>query len=369
MCVKSCSCVKTRSERLQHTQARFYEAHVHSNSELYITNTHTINPSRLKPCYLYFHILAGMFSSPVSRTTASFLLLSYFTHTLAQSDVLSCANVSCPILNNSAVADCTVAGARYSVIGLVTPSSPSNSSLVWTIGVNQTLLQNASPTTDIIDRAFYLGIDSSSVLTSGTINACSFFFTGSDGGPVFYDPVPGDCVAQTGSGFSGECVDALKRTVGDLSMSDDPTCTSIATALQDDLPPSCALSSSISITAVPLTGDKAPQPITAAQNQSSNCWPTLPKSNDLIPVFSSRIYTSYTNGTSITTFSGTNPVMSLFFGDGDDSPTSELVCLHPIAQNEASIRTTSPNGARESNVSSSWLVALLLVTSASAVLV
>ncbi|KAF2245298.1 hypothetical protein BU26DRAFT_567893 [Trematosphaeria pertusa] len=35
------------------------------------------------------------------------------------------------------------------------------------------------------------------------------------------------------------------------------------------------------VTAIPLTGPNAPEPPSQEQNQSSNCHPTLPKSNDL----------------------------------------------------------------------------------------
>lgn len=83
-------------------------------------------------------------------------------HTSAQTDPLSCANVDCPVLDNTAISNCSVAGASYPVIGLTSIQSLSGSDVEWTIAVNQSKTGDDS----LINRVFYLGIESSNILES-----------------------------------------------------------------------------------------------------------------------------------------------------------------------------------------------------------
>ncbi|KAG9668648.1 hypothetical protein KCU99_g612, partial [Aureobasidium melanogenum] len=63
-------------------------------------------------------------------------------------------------------------------------------------------------------------------------------------------------------------------------------CKNIALGLQDNPPSTCyILSQQSRIEAVALTGPDAQQAITSSENSTSNCWPTLPKTNDLTKVF------------------------------------------------------------------------------------
>ncbi|THV84005.1 hypothetical protein D6D17_01835 [Aureobasidium pullulans] len=281
-----------------------------------------------------------MSSSRSLRTRAGVLaLLLQSTQTSTQSGLLSCANVDCPILDNTAISNCSVAGASYSVIGLTSIQSLSGSNLEWTIAVNQSKTGNDS----LINRAFYLGVESSNFFESQGQSACSFFFTTLDDGPLFYDPmtsVSTDCTSRDGTGFSSQCISDLKSKANDLPTSDTSICNSIAQTLQDDPPSSCSLASGTKVVAVPLTGSPAPEPISAAENETSNCWPTLPKTNQLLPVWTASIYTSIENDTTIRSGTGTTPVMTIFFAEGNNEKSSaELVCLRPVDLNEKSAET------------------------------
>ncbi|THY18095.1 hypothetical protein D6D00_08271 [Aureobasidium pullulans] len=188
-----------------------------------------------------------MSSSRSLRTRAGVLaLLLQSTQTSAQSGLLSCANVDCPILDNTAISNCSVAGASYSVIGLTSIQPLSGSNLEWTIAVNQSKTGNDS----LINRAFYLGVESSNFFESQGQSACSFFFTTLDDGPLFYDPmtsVSTDCTSRDGTGFSSQCISDLKSQANDLATSDTSICKSIAQTLQDDPPSSCSLASESNI--------------------------------------------------------------------------------------------------------------------------
>jgi len=294
-------------------------------------------------------------------STASILaLLLRPTYTSAQSDPLSCANVNCSVLDDTAISNCSVAGTSYPVIGLTSIQTLSGSNVEWTIVFNQSKTGNDS----LINRAFYLGVESSDVLDSQGQSACSFFFTTPDGGPLFYDPmtsVSTDCTSRDGTGFSNQCILDLKSQANKLATSNTAICNSIAQTLQDSPPSSCPLSSSTKVVAVPLTGSSAPKSISAADNQTSNCWPTLPKTNELISVWTASIYASTENDTVVRSGAGTTPVMTIFFAEGNNEKSStELICLRPVDLNEKSVQTMEDgsSGAQGTYGLSHWLVVL-----------
>ncbi|THZ11982.1 hypothetical protein D6C90_10441 [Aureobasidium pullulans] len=166
-----------------------------------------------------------------------FALLLQSTHSSAQSGLLSCANVDCPVLDNTAISYCSVAGASYSAIGLTSIQSLSGSNVERTIGVNQSKTANDS----LINRAFYLGVESSNFFESQGQSACSFVFTTLDDGPLFYDPmtsVSTDDTSRDGTGFSSQCISDLKSQANNLATSDTSICNSIAQTFQDDPPSS-----------------------------------------------------------------------------------------------------------------------------------
>ena len=299
------------------------------------------------------------------------LLFQAICTSAQSSDPLSCANVDCPVLDNTAISNCSVAVASYPVIGLTSIQSLSGSNVEWTIAVNQSKTGNNS----LINRAFYLGVESSNILESQGQSACSFFFTTPDGGPLFYDPmtsVSTDCTSRDGAGFSNQCISDLRSQANNLATSNTAICNSIAQTLQDSPPSSCSLSSGTKVVAVPLTGSSAPKPIPSAANQTSNCWPTLPKTNQLIPVWTASIYASTENDTVVRSGAGTTPVLTIFFAEGNNEKSStELVCLRPVDLNDKSVETMQDgtSGAQSMYGVSHWILVLGLTLSATFVLV
>lgn len=306
-----------------------------------------------------------MTMSRLLYTNLVLVALLQVTYTLAQHEPFSCADVGCPTLAGTAISNCTVAGASYPAIGLASSTSTdSDLELEWTIAVNQ----SKTGVNSLINRAFYLGANSTTMTRLESTSACSFFFTAADNGPLFYDAVndvPTDCISRNGTGFTAQCVADLKRLASDMSKSDSASCVSIANAMQNDIPSTCSISSNARIVAVPITGNNSPKAITALQNSSSTCWPTLPKSNGLVPVYVASVYTSSTNDTTISNAAGTTPVMTISFdNDSSAESTAQLVCLHPVDLNDKSVQTISSNtsGAQASSMVS-WIVMIVLAGS------
>lgn len=162
-----------------------------------------------------------------------------------------------------------------------------------------------------------------------------------------------------------DCMSALDSKLSDLAgehrlnATEADICSSIASSLQDDLPSSCsALTSSsrsstgILVRGVPLTGSQAPSPLSGAQNSSSNCHPTLPKSNDLTRAFAYNITASVHADETMSAIQGETPVWSLFWsksGDDDDTMIEDLavqmVCLKTIDKTTASEETKNDSAA------------------------
>lgn len=97
-----------------------------------------------------------------------------------------------------------------------------------------------------------------------------------------------------------------------------------------------------------LTGQTAPAPPSASQNESSNCHPTLPKSNDLTFVYGyNDTGTIWLNDTQHMFFA-VNLIVTIFWSPDKnvtgalEKPDSQLSCLWPVDMNDESLRTMSP---------------------------
>ena len=108
-----------------------------------------------------------------------------------------------------------------------------------------------------------------------------------------------------------------------------------------------------------LTGPAAPSPPTEAQNSSSKCHPTLPKSNDLTFIYAYNDTGTVRANTTIPMFRGINLAMSVFWspdGDVEDAlsePDAHMSCLWPVDDDGQTKETEVKNGARMLDVSRS----------------
>lgn len=112
-----------------------------------------------------------------------------------------------------------------------------------------------------------------------------------------------------------------------------------------------------------LTGSDAPQPPSQAVNQSSDCHPTLPKSNDLTHVFGyNDTGTLYADSTDYM-LNSINLVLTTFWSpnssvEGDMyAPNPQLTCLWPIEWNDRTVETETPSlGGRVA--AGEWMMAV-----------
>lgn len=102
--------------------------------------------------------------------------------------------------------------------------------------------------------------------------------------------------------------------------------------------------------AADLTGSKAPKPFTDAENSTSNCYPTLPKSNSL-----TRVVSFNTTGTThpaslIKHLYSIVPILTLFLPQNENSstllkqPEARLTCLKGTGLTDAEMATIDKNG-------------------------
>ncbi|KAK6001670.1 hypothetical protein QM012_002160 [Aureobasidium pullulans] len=188
------------------------------------------------------------------------------------------------------------------LIGLLsTKSELANTNLTWIIGkfeLRSTIEGNESTVT----RSFYLGTPSSVNLKSSDLSSkgCAIFVVSKETGAyqVYGQGAPQYTSTATCAGSIGKaCVGDLNIKVKELAQSNADAdesvfCKNIAINFQNESPSSCyILTQRPRIEAVAFTGPNAQQNIKSSGNSTSNCWPTLPKTNDLTKHSTMMLYT------------------------------------------------------------------------------
>ncbi|KAK4162935.1 hypothetical protein QBC43DRAFT_214040 [Cladorrhinum sp. PSN259] len=229
----------------------------------------------------------------------SIVLATVPENTAAQ--ILSCADVECPLVEGSNSATCTVADNTFNAVGVADLST---------------------------DQNFYLGhpVD----FNLGNTSACAVFFSRVSERVRFGDGTQtpqltkGTCQQALGE----SCVSALVKRANEVDLNGvtgtEAICEKLQSEFADNLDSECASFATSNqwagITARALSGSTAPKPITNdVGNSSSNCWPTLPKSNDL------RLVESGDAAAAIT------------------EPRAQLTCVKAIDMSTATNRTAIPN--------------------------
>lgn len=234
----------------------------------------------------------------------------------------------------------------------------------WTLAISPHPAVDGNATRTGVQRSFYLGTPADLDLTIAVYTGCAFFFNRLDGEGFALEPQSGapQYVASSSCAYGlggDQCILDLQTRA--LQLADDVSegqdsgsvCSSIAASLTQSAPPSCdrlvqdgpASAFQYAVHGVPLTGGSAPRPIEAAKNASSNCWPTLPKSNQLTTLYS---YNFTTDDWVYPTFDY-SPVMSLFFQPGSGTTSgglreSSFHCLK-VVDSDSFSEATKTNGS------------------------
>jgi hypothetical protein len=286
---------------------------------------------------------------PSSRKVLYFFALLGLLQSTHGQILQGCAAVDCPNRYEDMLSPtCQVEMTDMRLVGLLsTSSSLLGSDLTWTIGdsgLQTTIVGNERTVT----RSFYIGTPGSVDLTSAelSIQGCAIFVLSPDTGAyqVYDQGAPQYVNAASCAGSMGEtCVNDLTSKVEELtrSTSDQTTktfCKNIADGLREAPPSSCyILNQQPRIEAVALTGSTAPQPITSNGNSTSNCWPTLPKTNDLTKVFE---YDHVANLTEWVSWLGYTPLITVFAsGNATSDVEVDLACMKIIDSDDFSAGT------------------------------
>jgi hypothetical protein len=123
-------------------------------------------------------------------------------------DILSCADVGCPIVEGTTSANCTVADRSFNAVGLTSLDTGGNDrlrGLSWVKAVGAR--DETRNSTRIFDQSFYLGTrDDFDFEETG---ACAIFFTEVAESVRFGDADPRNSQGTCGQALSDECVSAL----------------------------------------------------------------------------------------------------------------------------------------------------------------
>ncbi|KAK0110202.1 hypothetical protein ONS96_001825 [Cadophora gregata f. sp. sojae] len=162
--------------------------------------------------------------------------------------------------------------------------------------------------------------------------------------PACGDILGAQCSLNLGTDLVSSAIELAKEPANQAT-----TCSSIASAVQSNFPSSCTIASP-QVHGFPLTGAGAAEPLSSSENSTSNCHPTILRSNQLTRVASYKISASvYYNETAPATL-GETPVMSLFLmQDGTnlstiESPSVNFQCLFASAMTTVGNNTMTNNG-------------------------
>ncbi|KAF7454431.1 hypothetical protein A1F94_001069 [Pyrenophora tritici-repentis] len=297
----------------------------------------------------------------------------YANHTIG-----SCVEVECPAADpaeakGQVLSGCRVQNQNHRTIGLRTFSTNitenTSQNLTWTVGMTlydgiDAQGRNASGTRTV-EKDYYLGTPANLNLSRSDLpyEGCAFLFrenkvTGptslGNAGPSCSDVV-GDCGPALLTQARGLVANSSMMTAGDGNQTTEQTCTRLAAQFNSSLPGACETFAGQDrwngITGITLTGPSAIYPPSPSANASSNCHPTLPKSNNLSWAAAYNQTGTYYAGSTIQMINGVDLVLTLFWSpDGDvqgalEEPDVDVECLWPIALNQRMLDTQADGGA------------------------
>ncbi|KAI1136075.1 hypothetical protein F5Y05DRAFT_123144 [Hypoxylon sp. FL0543] len=290
------------------------------------------------------------------------------THVRAQDlnqTIVGCVEVECPASSQDTVNDnCTIADTgSFPYIGLTRVATATNDTalagLSWVKGFNITDTSGGRN----FHSSFYLGEPPSLTLNAST-GACAIFMHGVSASLSFGQNET-DATAQgtCSDAMGASCVSALTDQARTRIQSyysgggDAPSIAEACTRLQGDLQhatfDACApvqKGTWSNFTAVALTGDGAPQPISQQRNASSTCWPITPKDDSLTLV------SEYTQpGSDLVADAekaqwAITPVLTVFYpisdGNAPQDVDASLTCVKAMGPARASLGTMN-NGTSD----------------------
>ncbi|OCL05721.1 hypothetical protein AOQ84DRAFT_390683 [Glonium stellatum] len=278
--------------------------------------------------------------------------------------IVGCAEVDCPTTasTNETSADCRVADHTFTAIGLSNFQPPTNISsddFTWTEGIET--YDNLDPSIDfdrIFERNFYLGTPPAFAQSnSSRYGFCALFFTQVTNDVKFDSSPIETAVGTCDEAMTQNCVNSLLEQAVSAAASfanqnSDEACGNLLSNFQNNLSSACPQFATgdnwQGLAVKTLTGPDAPTPLTEAQNATTNCYPTLPKSNLLTRVAAFNTSGTALQNSTVANFYRITPILTLFYptdGDGDavlQKPEALFTCLKVTGETNAATNTSSP---------------------------
>ncbi|KAL2870154.1 uncharacterized protein BJX67DRAFT_346672 [Aspergillus lucknowensis] len=315
-----------------------------------------------------------------SKPTARILLsLALSLPTLADNTppkIAGCTALDCP---NDGWDSCTVADETYVGVGVSriadTPTALGDISLVKGVNISSSPgdprngggdggSDHGADESRPYRSVYYLGTPEN--LDVSSLSGCAVVFNDPpteqfDTPKVNRSSVNTDIQASTGTCpdvIEQSCIDALTRQARgvDYQSSSGNACSSLERDLRDNAPKECSDLTGAgdglgNFTVVSLGGLSA---ISSSQNSSSDCWPVLPKSDNLVLFAEDTVMGNYTNEGNLAEVYKITPILTVFTSanSSNDDPSAQLTCLKVVTtQNTEDAEGTGEDAAPLSTAS------------------
>jgi len=293
--------------------------------------------------------------------------------------VVGCESVGCPNISDSVNSTaCQVADKSLGAVAVTSyHSGLLNSSVTWTLGLSVPENGNASSGNiqdqlNTVQHTFYMGTEPGVFDDTDIQGWAVFQVSGGNVGHIqngsYFRPSPlygweGNNCTQPG-GLPDTCVAWVKNlTTHYVTTASAPNDADLGKVITNSNGTDGVLSCrSVNddlheiIYPYSLTGPNASQSITASQNASSNCWPTLPKSNQLAEVFSFNI--SARPDSLNQALAGIEPIFNIWYSKSQNKVEFHDLCLQP-PNLESWGRVEVTSGGAANVTPSSWFALVL----------
>ncbi|KAM5351172.1 hypothetical protein ACJ41O_003895 [Fusarium nematophilum] len=274
--------------------------------------------------------------------------------------IIGCESLDCPE-DGTPSPNCTIVDTEYPAVGLAripleSDQPLSDYDISWLYAVSAESNGSGNRT---FGKDFYLGTDPTLGLgQSSEIPACALFFKNTTQGVSFRGESVLESQGTCEEAMSEPCVRALNKRAMDLNITGLSTTAEICDKLQrefeDKLDSACMNFTTgktwHNLTVVPLSGPESSDPITQEQNSTSNCWPVIPHSNDLTPVYSYNTTGDFSGDDILDNLFGIVPILTVFFPNNTKMVTeaeSQMTCMKTISFTPGS-NETKDDGSGES---------------------
>ncbi|KAL4973672.1 hypothetical protein BDW66DRAFT_153624 [Aspergillus desertorum] len=280
------------------------------------------------------------------------LFLAPFISALAQdlmADIVGCTDLDCP---NEGWDSCTVADETYAGVGLARVSGISDSldgvSLVKAVHIEDpesggNAGGDGSEASRSFKSVYYLGTPSN--LDLAELNGCAVVFNDPPTGHFDVPKLKASITVDTRTSYGTcpdliqqGCIESLTRQASEVRDTGSNACSALASSLRDNPPDECSdmtgAGNGLGDFDVVSLGNLST--ITQSSNGSSDCWPVLPKSDNLAQLYDDTIKSNYTEEGNLDAMYRITPILTVFTSNNStNSPVNDtsasLTCLKGVS--------------------------------------